>query len=110
MTAGSKAGAPGIAELPTGQLVISFQTDEDASTKGDSTSVMKTVISDGTEYRKLGTSNFSASDNVFGTPDGESSVWTGIWYCDGYLYAAAGTSSGSQLNVIQIPDTGSLPE
>ncbi len=110
VTAGSKAGAPGIAELPTGQLVISFQTDEDASTKGDSTSVMKTVISDGTEYRKLGTSNFSASDNVFGTPDGESSAWTGIWYCDGYLYAAAGTRSGSQLNVIQIPDTGSQPE
>lgn len=101
-TSGSKAGAPGIVELPTGQLVISFQTDEDASVKGDSTSVMKTVISDGTAYRKLNVSHFSASDNVFGTPDGESSTWTGIWYSGGYLYASAGTRSGSSLNVIRV--------
>ncbi len=101
-TSGSKAGAPGIVELPTGQLVISFQTDEDATKKGDSTSVMKTIISDGTEYRKLTTASFSPSDNVFGTPDGEHSTWTGIRYGEGYLYAAAGTRSGSSLNAIKI--------
>jgi len=101
-TSGSKAGAPGIVELPTGQLVISFQTDEDATAKGDSTSVMKTIISDGTVYRKLTTSSFTPSDNVFGTPDGEHSTWSGIWYGEGYLYAAAGTRSGSSLNAIKI--------
>lgn len=99
-TRGSKAGAPGIVELPTGQLVISFQTDEDASEKGDSTSVMKTIISDGTSVDKIDSSCFTKSDNVFGTPDGEGSVWTGIWFCDRYLYASAGTSKGSSLKMI----------
>jgi len=44
-TNNSKAGTPGIAELSSGQIVISFQTDEDASVKGDGTSVMKTITS-----------------------------------------------------------------
>ena len=101
-TNGSKAGAPGIVELPSGQLVISFQTDEDATQKGDGTSVMKTITSDGTEIKKLKAKNFTKSDNVFGTPDGEGSVWTGIWYCDGWLYAAAGTSKGSSLKKIEL--------
>ena len=99
---GSKAGAPGIIELPTGQIVISFQTDEDQTQKGDKYSVMKTIISDGTAVNKLKKKNFTESDNVFGTPDNEGSVWTGIWYADGWLYAAAGTKSGAQLNMIQL--------
>jgi|GEM_PF-1586141 len=98
----SKAGAPGIAELPTGQIVVSFQTDEDQSEKGDKTSVMKTIISNGKKVSSLRASSFTESDNVFGTPDGEGSIWTGIWYADGYLYAAAGTSSGASLNKIQL--------
>lgn len=101
-TNGSKAGAPGVVELPTGQLVVSFQTDEDATVKGDGTSVMKTIISDGTRVQDLDASHFTKSDNVFGTPDGEGSVWTGIWYHGGYLYATAGTKKGSSLKIINI--------
>lgn len=101
-TKGSKAAGPGIVELPNGQLVISFQTDEDATVKGDSTSVMKTIISDGTSVYDLTHENFSESKNIFGTPDGESSLWTGIYYHDGYLYATAGTWSGAELKVINI--------
>ena len=101
---GSKAGAPGIAELPTGQIVISFQTDEDATVKGDTTSIMKSIISDGTAVSELTAGNFSPSDSVFGTPDGESSIWSGIHYHGGYLYAAAGTKYGSSLNVIRLSD------
>lgn len=101
-TYGSKAGAPGIVELPSGQIVVSFQTDEDATVKGDGTSVMKTIISDGTAVKKLKAKNFTESDNVFGTPDGEGSVWTGIWYGNGYLYAAAGTRNGAEVNIIEI--------
>ena len=101
-TNGSKAGAPGVVELPNGQIIISFQTDEDATKKGDGTSVMKTIISDGTNVKRLKASNFSKSDNVFGTPDGEGSVWTGIWSCDGWLYAAAGTKKGSSLKKINL--------
>ncbi len=101
-TKGSKAGAPGIAELPSGQIVVSFQTDEDATAKGDATSVMKSVISDGTNVKKLKEKNFSENGNVFGTPDGEGATWTGIWYYNGWLYAAAGTREGSSLNKIQL--------
>jgi hypothetical protein len=101
-TKDSKAGAPGIVELPNGQLVISFQTDEDATQKGDGTSVMKTIYSDGTRVENLTAANFSQSDNVFATPDGESSVWTGLWYHDGCLFAAAGTKSGSSLKKIEL--------
>ena len=100
----SKAGAPGLIELPNGQLVVSFQTDEDASKKGDQTSVMKTILSDGTPVRELKRENFTRSDNVFGTPDGESSCWTGIFYDDGTLYAAAGTKQGSMMKTITFPD------
>lgn len=101
-TEGSKAGAPGIAELPSGQLVISFQTDEDASEKGDATSVMKTIVSNGTPVPYLRTENFTAADNVFDTPDGENSIWSGIWYADGYLYATASTMVGSELKKIKL--------
>lgn len=101
-TNGSKAAAPGIVELSTGQLVISFQTDENATEKGDSKSVMKTIYSDGTPLSALDSDCFSESDNVFGTPDGEGSVWTGIWYADGWLYAAAGTSKGASLKMIEL--------
>ena len=101
-TNGSKAGAPGIIELSTGQVVISFQTDEDATQKGDRTSVMKTITSKVSDLSKFKLRNFTASDNVFATPDGEGSTWSGIWYYDGWLYAAAGTREGASLNRIDI--------
>lgn len=101
-TTNSKAGAPGIVELSTGQVVISFQTDEDATKKGDNTSVMKTITAKITDVTKLKVRNFTASDNVFNTPDGEGSVWSGIWYHDGFLYAAAGNREGASLNILDI--------
>jgi len=111
----SKAAAPGIIEIPsTNQLVISFQTDEDATKKGDSYSVMKTIYSTVSfkelkENIKSGnsiTNKFSSSENIFKTPNGASTVWTGIHYKNGWLYATAGgsssTKSGSLLKKIYI--------
>ena len=65
---------------------------------------MKTILSDGTSVRELKRENFTKSDNVFGTPDGESSCWTGIFYDDGTLYATAGTKQGSMMKTITFPE------
>ena len=101
-TYGSKAAAPVVLELPNGQIVVAFQTDEDATVKGDGTSVMKTIISDGTPVYELTAENFSPSENVFGTPDGQSSIWNGLYYNNGYLYASSGTWNGIELKVLNI--------
>ena len=93
----SKAAAPGITVLPDGRLAVSFQTDEDATVKGDAQSVMKIMFSDGTAIKELDKMHFSTPENIFGTPDGESSVWSGIFYRDGVIYASAGTKNGSSL-------------
>jgi len=93
----SKAAAPGVAVLPDGRLAVSFQTDEDATVKGDSQSVMKIMFSDGTSIKELDKTHFSEPENIFGTPDGESSVWSDIFYRDGVIYASAGTKNGSSL-------------
>ena len=95
----SKAGAPGVAELPDGRLAVSFQTDEDSVGKGDHESVMKTIVSDGSDVKNLTRSSFGPAESVFGAV----SVWTGIACFDGVLYAAAGTRSGGKIKFIKLP-------
>ena len=101
-TTGSKAAAPGIVELPNGQLVISFQTDEDVEVKGDQTSVMKTIISDGSDVGYLTAESFTPAESVFGEADGGVSNWSGLHYHDGYLYAAAGTRYGAMGMILPV--------
>ena len=102
-TQSSKASAPGVVELPNGRLVVSFQTDEDSPVKGDGASVMKTILSDGTDVKKLSRSAFTPSQSVFGSQD-VNSVWSGISFFDGTLYAAAGTRYGANMKYIELPD------
>ena len=101
-TRGSKAAAPGIVYLPDGRYVITFQTDEDATVKGDPTSVMKCIVSNGDDIHEITAGSFSPAENIFGTPDGEGSVWTGVFFDGEYLYASAGTSRGSSLKFIKV--------
>ncbi|MBR5365482.1 MAG: exo-alpha-sialidase [Clostridia bacterium] len=94
-TDGSKAGAPWIAELEDGRLVVSFQTDEDSETKGDCTSVMKTMISDGSPAWELHTEKFGPAETVFEVPEGSGALWAAV-YTDGReLFASAGTGDGA---------------
>ena len=96
-TDGSKAGAPWIAELPDGRLVVSFQTDEDKAVKGDRTSVMKTMLSDGTPAMNLRQDSFSTAETVFDVPEDAGALWTAV-YTDGReLFASAGTPDGAVL-------------
>ena len=83
-------------------IIISFQTDEDVQTKGDQTSVMKTIISDGTDIHSLTAASFSMPESVFAEADGGVSNWSGLYYQGGYLYAAAGTLYGATVNILCI--------
>ncbi len=98
----SKAAAPGVVYLPDGRLLISFQTDENATVKGDGTSVMKFIVSDGSDVHSLTEKSFTPSENIFSTPDGESSVWTGIFFDGENVYASAGTKNGSVMKKVRV--------
>ncbi len=87
-----KAGAPYLAELPNGQLLVAFQTDEDMTKDGDMFSAMKTIISDLTPADKLTAANFSEPDIPFETPDGYHSIWNGLYVKENYVYAVSGTN------------------
>ena len=94
-TDGSKAGAPWIAELDGGRLVVSFQTDEDSEIKGDRTSVMKTMISDGSPVRELDAEKFGTAETVFGVPRGTGALWAAVFTDGRELFASAGTKDGA---------------
>lgn len=98
----SKAGAPCIAELPDGRIVVSFQTDEDKDEKGDQYSEMKTIMSNGGNVWELDTESFTESDIVFTTEQREGAIWTGIWFDGKMLFATAGTPRGSSMKKISI--------
>ena len=85
---GSKAAAPGVVELSTGQIVISFQTDEDSKSKGDDKSVCKTIYSDGTKIESITKKSFSKAEKVF---TGTNGIWSGINYYNGWLYVSGGS-------------------
>ncbi|MBE6607128.1 MAG: exo-alpha-sialidase [Ruminococcaceae bacterium] len=86
------AGAPYIAELPNGQLMVAFQTDEDM-TKGAGArfASMKTIISDFTPACELTAENFSEPEMPFETPDGYHSNWNGLYVSGNYVYAVTTT-------------------
>ena len=87
------AGAPAVAELPTGQLVVSFQTAEDCPDK--ECTQMRTVISDGTPIQYLTEENFTEPENTFATPEGYNSMWNGLYTTEDYIYAITGTGHPS---------------
>lgn len=78
---GKKAGAPYICVLPDDTLVVSFQTDEDASESGDNRCTMKIITS-----KDLG-KTWSEPFAPFYTPDGYCAVWNGMYFMDDTLYA-----------------------
>ncbi len=79
--AGKKAGAPYICVLKDDTLVVSFQTDEDATENGDNRCTMKIIVS-----KDLG-KTWSSPFTPFYTPDGYSAVWNGMYYADDTLFA-----------------------
>ncbi len=86
-------GAPYVVELPTGQLYITFQTNENfnGSVPLDEPK-MYGIISDGTPVESIKAKNFSKPENVFGLADGEYGKWNSIYLSDNYLYIATHTN------------------
>lgn len=86
-------GAPYVVELPTGQLYITFQTNEGFNGSAPlSEPKMYGIISDGTPVEKIKAKNFSEPENVFGLADGEYGLWNSIYLSDKYLYVATHTN------------------
>lgn len=79
--AGKKAGAPYIVVLPGDILVVSFQTDEDATQNGDHVSTMKVIVS-----KDLGKS-WTDPFTPFPVPDGKSAIWNGMYWANDQLFA-----------------------
>jgi len=79
--AGKKAGAPYIVVLPGDILVVSFQTDEDATGSGDGVSTMKVIYS--TDLGETWSDPFTP----FPVPDGKSAIWNGMYWANDQLFA-----------------------
>lgn len=94
---GTVCAAPYVVELPTGQLVISCQTNELA---GGETYYMSTVISDGTPVQQLTEENFSDHDYpCYDTIPDDSGLWNGMYVYKNYIYACTGTGrQGIRIN------------
>lgn len=85
---GKKAGAPFVAVLPTGELVVSFQTDEDKPRDGDAVCDMKTVVSTD------GGRTWGPASAPFAVADG-AACWGSLQVDDGFVLAAASVRRGA---------------
>ena len=65
---------------------------------------MKFIVSNGDDIHKITKGSFTEAENIFGTPDGEGSVWTGVYFDGDYLYASAGTVRGSSVKFVKVTE------
>ena len=93
-------GAPYVLELPTGQLLVTFQTNENF--EGDtphSEPIMYMMLSDGTPVEYLTAENFSKPENAFNIEPGEYGLWNCAYLSDKYLYIGTDTNDGDNKGV-----------
>ena len=97
---GTKASAPYICVTSDDRIVISFQTDENSvkygKGYGDSVSIMKTIISDGTPIDKITKDSFAEAVNVFDLQPGDLSAWNGMYMHEDTLYCVSGVRGTTQ--------------
>lgn len=82
-----KAGAPYIVTLSDGRLLVSFQTDEDATNTGDAYSKMKVIISTDSSATE-----FLSVSEPFDTPDGYNSNWNSLLCYEDTILAVTSTN------------------
>lgn len=97
---GGNDGAPYVTELPTGQLLVTYQ---------DPKRHCCSILSDGTPVPELTAEHFSEPVNVFGTDEHHFSMWNAQYLTGYYLYAVTGTNgspggSGTVLKRIALKD------
>lgn len=102
---GSVCAAPGIIELPTGQFMVSCQTNE--LVNGEDCFNMSTVISDGAPVKELTEASFGEHDYPYYDSDAAiyTSMWNGMHINDSYIYTSSITGhKGIRINRYNISD------
>lgn len=93
-----KSGAPYVVQLPNGQLVVSYMTDDELlkPTEGDKGCIFKLSISKPgiSAYDLKGEDDFEGPYNIFDLPVGSTSVYGGMYMDDEYLYVYCATDNG----------------
>lgn len=93
-----KSGAPYVIELPNGQLVVSYMTDDELlkPTEGDKGCIFKISVSKPgiSAFDLKGEDDFEGPYNIFDLPVGSTSVYGGMYMDDEYLYVYCATDNG----------------
>ena len=97
----SKSGAPYVVQLPNGQIVVSYMTNDDQKKidrdlKGDSDCIFKISISKPgiSVFDLKGEDDFEGAFNVLEIPVGKFATYGGMYVDDTYLYVYCATNSG----------------
>lgn len=95
----TKSGAPYVVQLPNGQIVVSYMTNDDygySSEKGDNVCIFKFSVSKpGISVYDLKSENdFLGPYNVFNLPVGCAAIYGGMYVDDKYLYVYTSTNHG----------------
>ena len=97
----SKSGAPYVVQLPNGQIVVSYMTNDDqknvdTTLKGDKDCILKISISKlgKSVYDLKGESDFDGPFNVLNIPVGDYAIYGGMYVDDTYLYVYSAANSG----------------
>ncbi len=97
----SKSGAPYVVQLPNGQIVVSYMTNDDqksinTSNTGDTDCIFKISVSKPgiSVFDLKGESDFEGSFNVLNIPVGSYATYGGMYVDDTYLYVYCATNDG----------------
>lgn len=101
-----RSAAPYVVQLPNGQIVVSYMTDEDAATPsetGNDKMIFKISVSKPGKsvYELRGEDDFYSSYNIFNCPVGKESRYGGMYVDDKYLYVYTATNNGSSKIVLR---------
>ena len=92
-----KSGAPYVVQLPNGQIVVSYMTDDELKnqTEEDKGCIFKFSISKPGKsvYDLKGEDDFEGPFNVFNIPVGDTAIYGGMYVDDTYLYMYCATNS-----------------
>lgn len=101
----SKSGAPYVVQLPNGQIVVSYMTNDDqknvdTTMKGDKDCILKISISKPGKsvFDLKGENDFDGPFNVLNIPVGDYAIYGGMYVDDTYLYVySAANSDGNKI-------------
>lgn len=100
----TKSGAPYVVQLPTGQVVVSYMTDDDiGQSDADKGCIFKFSVSKPglSVFELTGESDFEGPFNVFNLPKGSTAVYGGMYIDDEYLYMYTATDNNGNKIILR---------